>query len=180
MTADQFMWALARIAGLSSYGALSIALVTGVALRSNVLHWLGNNKAVKSLHEYTVFLWIPLGIVHVTSLLLDRTARIGALDVIIPFRVSYGTLAVGLGTVAVDVLFVVTITGWYKKNLSPGLWQWLHRLSYVAFALIFMHAALGGSDFSDPAVSAISWAVAASLAVLVAARVLWGRLAAER
>jgi hypothetical protein len=43
---------------------------------------------------------------------------------------------------------------------------------------VFLHAVLGGTDFSDPAVSAITWATAAALAVLGFARVVWGRLPA--
>jgi DMSO/TMAO reductase YedYZ heme-binding membrane subunit len=58
------------------------------------------------------------------------------------------------------------------------LWQWLHRLSYAGFALLFLHAVLGGTDFSDPLVSALTWSVAAALATLGLARLLWGRLPA--
>ena len=81
MTADQFYWLLARVAGLSSYAALAIALLTGIAMRTAVLDWLGSNRAVRSLHEYTTVLWLPLGALHVVSLLLDSTARIGVVDV---------------------------------------------------------------------------------------------------
>jgi hypothetical protein len=37
MTIDQFFWVMARVAGLSSYGSLAIAVVTGIALRTAVL-----------------------------------------------------------------------------------------------------------------------------------------------
>ena len=178
MTTDQFMWVLARVAGLASYASLAVALFTGIALRTAVLDWLGSNRALRSLHEYTTVLWIPLGIVHVGALLLDQTARIGLLDVIVPFRAPYGTLAIGLGTLSVDVLLLVTITSFFKRRMQQGLWRWLHRLAYIAFALIFLHAVLGGTDFSDPAVSAITWATAAALAVLGFARLVWGRLPA--
>jgi len=97
MTADQFFWVLARVAGLSSYAALAIALVTGIALRTAVLDWLGSNRALRALHEYTTVLWIPLAVLHLLSLLLDTTARVGLLDLVIPFHSSYGTLAIGLG-----------------------------------------------------------------------------------
>jgi len=36
-------------------------------------------------------------------------------------------------------------------------WRWIHRLAYVAGALVFLHALLGGSDFSAPQVSAVTW-----------------------
>jgi methionine sulfoxide reductase heme-binding subunit len=178
MTPDQFFWVLARVGGLSSYAALAIALVTGIALRTAVLDWLGSNRAVRSLHEYTTVLWIPLAGVHLLALLLDSTARIGLLDLVIPFHSSYGTLAIGLGALSVDVLLVVTVTSFLKRRMGKELWLWIHRLSYGAFALAFLHAVLSGTDFSDPAVSAITWGTAATLLTLTVVRVLAGRLPA--
>src|ERR1700704_2666544 len=110
MTTDQFLWVLARVAGLSSYAALAIALVTGIALRTAVLDWLGTNCALRALHEYTTVLWIPLAVIHLLSLLLDKTARIGLLDVVVPFHSSYGVLGIGLGALSLDLLLVVTVT----------------------------------------------------------------------
>lgn len=183
MTADQFLWVLSRVAGLAAYAALSISVLSGVALRTAVLDWVASNRALRGVHEYTAVLWIPLGLVHLLTLLLDRTARVGVLDLVVPFRISYagsyGSVAVGLGTIAFDLLIVVAITGWLKKHMSNGLWQWIHRLSYPAFALLFLHALLSGSDFSDPVVSALTWSVAVMLAVLTVARAAFGRLPAR-
>ena len=178
MTTDQFLWVLARVAGLSSYAALAIALVTGITLRTSVLDWLGSNRALRGLHEYTTVLWIPLAALHLVSLLLDSTARIGWLDLVVPFHASYGTLAIGLGALSVDVLIAVTVTSLVRRRLDKQLWLWIHRTSYVAFALIFLHAVLSGTDFSDPAVSAITWGTAATLLTLSIARMLGGRLPA--
>ena len=178
MTTDQFLWVLARVAGLGSYAALAIALVTGIALRTAVLDWLGTNRVLRSLHEYTTVLWIPLAGIHLCALVLDSTARIGVLDLVVPFHAVYGTFALGLGALAVDVLVVVTVTALLKRQIKPELWKWLHRLAYAAFALIFFHAVLSGTDFSDPVVSAISWSVAAALLALALARAVWGRLPA--
>ena len=178
MTLDQFFWVLSRVAGLGSYAALAVALVTGIAMRTAVLDWLGSNRAVRSLHEYTTVLWIPLAAVHLVSLLLDKTSRIALVDLVLPFHSTYGTLAIGLGTLSVDVLLVVTVTAYLKRRMPGELWKWVHRLSYVAFALIFLHAVLSGTDFSDPAVSAITWGAAAALLTLGIARLLGGRLPA--
>jgi len=178
MTADQFLWVLARVAGLSSYAALAIALVTGIGLRTAVFDWLGSNRMVRSVHEYTTVLWIPLAGLHVVSLLLDTTARVGLLDVFVPFHSTYGTLAIGLGALSVDVLIVVTVTAYLKRRMPKDLWLWVHRLAYAAFGLIFLHAVLSGTDFSDPIVSAITWGTAATLLTLGVVRVLAGRLPA--
>jgi DMSO/TMAO reductase YedYZ heme-binding membrane subunit len=178
MTTDQFLWVLARVAGLSSYAALAIALITGIALRTAVLDWLGSNRALRGLHEYTTVLWIPLAGLHLLSLLLDTTARIGLLDLVIPFHSTYGTLAIGLGALSVDLLMLVTVTAFLKRRMNKDVWLWLHRLAYPAFALLFLHAVLSGTDFSDPIVSAITWAAASMLLLLALVRTIWGRLPA--
>jgi len=178
MTTDQFFWVLARVAGLSSYAALAVALITGIALRSAVLDWIGSNRALRALHEYTTVLWIPLAVIHLLSLLLDQTARIGWLDLVVPFHSTYGTLAIGLGALSVDILLIVTVTAFFKRRMNKLVWLWLHRLAYVAFALAFLHAVLSGTDFSDPIVSAITWATAAMLLLLALTRAIWGRLPA--
>lgn len=178
MNPDLFFWILARVAGLSAFAALSISLLSGLSLRTGVLDWLGSNRALRSLHEYTTVLWIPLGGLHIAALLLDQTSRVRLVDVIVPFLMPYGTLAIGLGTITFEVFLLVAITGLLKRRMNNQAWQWVHRLSYVAFGLLFVHAVLGGSDFGDPAVSALAWSTAGLLAVITAARVIWGRLPA--
>lgn len=178
MNPDLFLWILARVAGLSAFAALSISLLSGLSLRTGVLDWLGSNRALRSLHEYTTVLWMPLGGLHIVALLLDQTSRVRLVDVIVPFLMPYGTLAIGLGTITFEVFLLVAITGLLKRRMNNQAWQWVHRLSYVAFGLLFVHALLGGSDFGDPAVSALAWSTAGLLAVITAARVIWGRLPA--
>jgi sulfoxide reductase heme-binding subunit YedZ len=178
MDLDTYTWMLARVTGLTSFVALSMSLLSGLALRTAVLDRLASNRVMRSTHEFTAILWAPVGLLHVLSLLLDHTARVGPLDLLLPFQMSYGTLAIGLGTVSLDLFVLVAVTAWLRRRLNPGLWRWLHRLAYPAFALLFLHAVLGGSDFDDPLVSAVTWAVAAILAVLSLARVAWGRLPA--
>jgi len=175
---DTFFWILARVFGLSAAAALAISLLTGVALRSAVLEWLATNRALRSTHEFTAILWIPLGLTHMILLVLDSSVRapIRLIDLVVPFRVGYGTLAIGLGTLAFDILVLVAVTGWLRRQMQPLAWRWIHRLAYIACAMLFLHALLAGSDFSAPQVSAIAWSVAVVLAVLSVARLLWGRL----
>jgi sulfoxide reductase heme-binding subunit YedZ len=178
MDLDTFTWVVARVAGLTSFVALSMSLLSGLALRTAVLDWLAGNRALRVTHEFTAVLWVPLGLLHLLALLLDHTARVRALDLLVPFQAPYGTLAIGLGTVSLEVFAVAAVTAWLRRRLGGGLWRWLHRLAYPAFALLFLHALLAGTDFSDPLVSAITWAIAALLATLSLARLAWGRLPA--
>lgn len=176
MDLDLFFWLIARITGLAAFTTLALALGTGVAMRTSVLDWLANNRALRVLHEFTTPLWLPLGGVHVATIVLDRTARVSVLDVVVPFGMPYGTLAIGLGTVAFDLLVLVVVTSWLRRRMDQELWRWIHRLSYPAFAAIFAHAIGAGSDFSQPIVSAIAWSTAFALGVLAVARIVWGRL----
>ncbi len=181
MDAQTFFWVLARICGLTAFLALSISLVAGVALRSAVFEIAARNRSVRAVHEYTAILWLPLGALHVLMLVLDSTARISVRDVFVPFLAPYdlrGTLAIGLGTLTLDILLLVVVTSWLRRWIDGPVWRWVHRLSYVAFGLVFVHSLLGGSDFNDPLVSALTWGVAGALAVLSLARAFWGRLPA--
>lgn len=181
MTADQFFWMLSRVSGLSAYAALAISLLSGAAIRSGLLGDVGSNRALRATHEFTAILWIPLGLLHILSLLLDPTARIVPVDVFVPLLAGYdaaGRLAVGLGTVGFDLMIVVAFTGWLRGRMDRRAWTWIHRLAYVAFALSFLHAVLGGTDFNEPAVSALTWSTAVALGVVSLGRALWGRLPA--
>ena len=73
MSPDLFFWVLSRVTGLASFASLAIAIVTGVALRTALFDWLSSNRAIRGTHEFTTILWIPLGLLHVATIVLDQT-----------------------------------------------------------------------------------------------------------
>ena len=172
------MWFLARITGLTAFAVLSLSVLSGEALRTSVLDFLAKNRAIRKLHDFTTPLWLPLVFIHIIALLFDRTARIDPINVILPFTTSYGQLAIGLGAIAFDMIMLVAITSWLRSRMNNTVWMWIHRTSYIAFVAIFFHAALSGTDFDAPLVSALAWSTAAGLAILGVSRVIWGRLPA--
>ena len=174
--ADLLFWLIARTAGVAAFLALAIATLSGVALRTSVLDRIGTNRAWRELHTFSTVLWLPLGAAHLVTLLLDRTARVAPIDLLVPFDVAYGSVPLGLGTIALDLYLLVAVTGWMKRQMSQPLWSWIHRLSYPAFGATFAHAVLSGTDFSAPAVSAVAWSIGSAVIVLALARIAWGRL----
>jgi methionine sulfoxide reductase heme-binding subunit len=142
-----------------------------VAIRAEV-GWLGPRRGVVGLHEYSSALWLPLGLVHLGGLLVDRVAGLGWLDLVVPFRVPYGELAVGLGTIAFDLLLVVLLTSWFRAYFRPETWLTLHHLAYVALVLSFLHGALAGTDFNAWPIALFGWGGLAALAVFTAGRML--------
>lgn len=173
---DLEFWFIARITGLTAFAVLSLSVLSGEALRTSVLDFVAKNRAVRKLHDFTTPLWLPLVFAHIIALLFDKTARIGLVNVVVPFVTDYGAVPIGLGTVAFDIVMVVTVTSWLRSRMNNTVWMWIHRTSYIAFVAIFFHAALSGTDFDAPLVSALAWSTAAGLAILGISRVMWGRL----
>lgn len=176
MDPQLLVWIIARAAGLASYTALCIAVLSGIALRTSVLDFLAKNRALRALHDWMTWLWIPLGALHVVALVLDRTALIRPLDAFVPFQVSYGAIAIGLGTVSLDLILIVVVSSWLRRRMPDRIWRWIHRSSYVAFVTLFLHAALSGTDFDAPLISALSWAAALGIGLLGLSRIVFGRL----
>jgi len=175
---DLEYWFIARITGLTAFAVLSLSVLSGEALRTSVLDFLAKSRAVRKLHDFTTPLWLPLVFAHIIALVLDKTARIEPVNVVVPFTTDYGQLPIGLGTIAFDIVMIVTITSWLRSRMNNTLWMWIHRTSYIGFVAIFFHAALSGTDFDAPLVSALAWSTAAGLAILGFSRIVWGRLPA--
>ncbi len=176
MDPQLFFWIAARATGLASYIALCLSILSGVALRTSVLDFVAKNRQLRSLHDFMTWLWIPLGVAHVLTLILDKTAQIELIDAVVPFQVTYGVVPLGLGTISLDIFVVVTLTSWLRRRMDDRLWRWIHRSSYAAFLALFLHAFWSGTDFDAPLISAVSWSAALGIGLLAISRMLFGRL----
>ena len=180
LVAGETIWIVARSTGVASLVALSLSLLTGVALRPKILAWLSTNRAVSEVHSYATVLWLPLGIVHVVALLFDPYTKVGLLDLAIPFAMPYGAFAIGLGTISLQLLIVVLVAAWSRTRLSRGQWLAFHRLSYLAFVAAFLHGVLSGTDLAYPWLAGIAWVVAAILTLACLRRIAHGIAPKER
>jgi predicted ferric reductase len=173
---DQLLWLTSRAAALTAFFVLALTLVTGQALRSAMFEGAVRNRDLSNLHRFLTVCWVPFVALHVLAMTLDAVARIRPLDLVIPFRVSYAALPIGLGTIGFDLLLIVTVTAYLRSHLDPAAWRWLHRLSYVMFGVFLLHALLAGTDFARPIVLAPAAGVVAFIAITSVARLVFGRL----
>jgi methionine sulfoxide reductase heme-binding subunit len=180
MTPDIVLWDAARAAALAAFTVLSVSLLTGMAVRTALLAPVARNRAVLGLHGCLSWFWLPLVGVHVAALVLDGTARIGLLDLLVPFRVGYAPVAVGLGTVGLLLLLLVAISSARRRRMSQRLWHAVHLLSYPMFAVFLLHAQLAGSDFSRTWISVLGWSTVGALATLALPRLVGARLGPGR
>lgn len=180
MTAAEVVWIAARATGTASLVALALSVLSGMALRSGALAWLSHNRGVRAVHDLTSVLWLPLALAHVVALFLDPYAKLGLADLIIPFQVAYGRLAIGLGTISLQLMLVVVISTWLKRHLTHNGWLSIHRLSYIAFVGVFAHGLLAGTDFAQPLIVALAWLTAIAIAIAALRRLTAARQPATR
>src|SRR4029079_17675120 len=55
------IWVIARSTGTASLVALTLSVLTGIALRTGTFAWLSHNRGVRVVHGFLTVLWIPLG-----------------------------------------------------------------------------------------------------------------------
>lgn len=94
------------------------------------------------------------------------------------FGVSYGRVAIGLGTISAQLIVVVLVSTWLRSRLTIGQWRTFHRLSYVAFAAAFAHGIMSGTDLANPFVAAPRLDTPAAVGLVAIRRVTRVRIAA--
>ena len=55
-------------------------------------------------------------------------------------------MAIGLGTLAVDLLLLVVVTSLLRERLPHRLWKAVHLTSYLLWPLAFVHGITAGTD----------------------------------
>lgn len=73
-------------------------------------------------------------------------------------------------------MVLVIVAGLLRQRSPRGLWLWVHRLAYAAFAAAFVHSLLIGTDVAEIGISALVCAVAGGVGLLAVSRAVWGRL----
>lgn len=180
MTIDELLWETSRAAALTAFFVICASVLTGQALRSALFAGAIRNRELLGLHRFLTVCWIPLVGLHIAAITLDSVARISPLDLLVPFRVAYATIPLGLGTLGFELLLVVTVTGYLRNRMAPATWRWLHRVSYLMFGVFVLHALLAGTDFSRSVVLAPAAGLTVFIAILSVARVAFGRLSEAR
>ena len=86
---------------------------------------------------------------HVLTAILDPFVTIGWAATVLPFASGYRTLAIGLGTLAVDLGGAVIITSLVRRRLGFRTWRAVHWLAYLAWPVAFVHSLTAGNDLRD-------------------------------
>lgn len=137
---SQGLWLVSRASGVILLVLFSAVMVLGVATRTGATSQRWPRFAVAELHRtLSLFAMALLGL-HVATAILDPYVSISWLATVLPFTSHYETLAIGAGTLAVDLAGAVLITSLLRSRLGLRTWRAVHYLAYLAWPVAFVHA----------------------------------------
>ena len=140
------LWALGRGTGIVALVMFTITLVLGIVTRSGRSVGGLGRFGVADVHRTAALTGTGLVAVHVGSLLFDPYAQLHLLDLVLPFLGSYRPLYLGLGTLAVDLLAVVTVVSLLRHRVGPRVFRTVHWLTYLLWPVALVHALGTGTD----------------------------------
>ncbi len=160
---NEALWALGRGSGVAALVVFTLAVVLGILTRSGRPLGPFGRTGAADLHRTAALTGVGLVAVHVVTLLLDPFAQLRAVDLVVPFVGAQSPLWLGLGTLAVDLLGVVTVVSLLRHRVGPAVFRLVHWATYPLWALALVHALGTGTDATSPWM--LSLAGGASLAV---------------
>jgi methionine sulfoxide reductase heme-binding subunit len=161
---DEAFWALGRGTGVVALLLLTAAVLLGVGTRSGRPLFGLPRFSVTIVHRNVAILASVFTLIHVVTLFVDPYAQLTALDAIIPFHGAVDPFWLGLGTVSVDLLIAVMLTGLLRRWVGVRVFRFVHWFVYAMWPVAFIHSVGMGSDRGR------AWFL--TLAVLSAASVL--------
>ncbi len=169
---SHLIWYLNRGTGVVLVAVLTLSTVLGVlATRGGSPRW--PRFALQTLHRNVSLLACALLVAHAATPVLDtyvnHYASIGPVDALVPFVAAYRPFALGLGTLALDLVAAVVLTSVVRRRLGHRTWFRVHLLAYASWGLGVVHGLLIGTD------ARTTWSIAvtgASVALVLAAVVV--------
>ena len=169
---SQGLWLVSRASGLALLVLFSVVMVLGVAARLGSAPRRWPRFVFPELHRTLALFSVAFLVLHVVTAILDPFVSIGWAATAVPFASGYRTLAIGLGTLAVDLGGAVLVTSLARRHLGYRSWRAVHWLAYLAWPVAFVHSLTAGNDLGIWWVALVEWGSAAAVATAALARLL--------
>ncbi len=142
------IWYTMRASGIVALVLLSATMTLGILTAGRVKAPRWPAFAQADLHKRVSVLAMVFLALHVLTAMLDTYVHIGWLAVVVPFASSYRPLWVGLGTVGVDLILALAISGALRQRISARTWRAIHWLAYGSWPVAIAHSLGMGTDAS--------------------------------
>jgi predicted ferric reductase len=166
------LWALGRGTGVVALVMFTITVVLGIVARSGRSVGGLGRFGVAEVHRTAALTGVGLIAVHLGSLFFDPYAQLKLLDMVLPFAGSYRPLWLGLGTVAVDLLLVVTGVSLLRNQVGPRVFKAVHWLTYALWPVALLHGLGTGTDAGSLWMDAIAAVCVGAVTLAVGWRLL--------
>ena len=140
-------WDIARAGGFTAYILLTLAVIVGLALSTQIQSPRRWPRLLNSeLHNFlTLLSTIFLG-VHILATWIDPFTRFSWSEILIPLTSHYRPEWMAFGIVALYLGIAIGISTWLRPLIGYKLWRQMHVLTLVVFALATIHGIGTGSD----------------------------------
>lgn len=143
---SEAFWALGRGSGVVLLALMTLSMLLGIVTRSGrPLASLPRFGVLLSHRNIALLSVVFLG-VHVGSLLLDPYAQLRFVDLIVPFIAKVNPIAVGLGTLSLDLTLALVITALLRRWIGRRAFRAVHWASYAMWPFAVLHGITNGSD----------------------------------
>jgi len=140
------LWALGRGTGVVALVLFTVSLVLGIVARSGRGRGRLGRFGTSDLHRTAALTGTGLVAAHVGSLLFDPFAQLKVVDLVFPFLAAYRPLWLGLGTVALELIGVVTVVSLLRHRVGPKVFKGVHWATYALWPTALLHALGSGTD----------------------------------
>jgi methionine sulfoxide reductase heme-binding subunit len=163
------VWYLNRATGLVSLALMTLTVLLGVAVQRQVRLPGLPRFGVVALHRNVSLISALLLLTHIGAAVVDSYVSIGPTAVLVPFVAGWHPIAVGLGTLAVDLLLLVILTSLVRGRIPVRLWRGVHWTSYLLWPLAFLHGLNAGTDLRSGWVLGLALVCAGAVGAAAAA-----------
>jgi len=176
----QTWWYLSRAGGMVAGVLLVASLVWGVLLATRALKPLDRPAWMLAMHRWFSALAIIGTGLHLVGLVADNYVHFGWTELFVPMGSSWKTWPVTFGVIAFLLLVLVQVTSLIMKRLPRTLWKGIHMSSYGVVWLAMVHAALSGTDATNPVYQAIALLLTIAAVTAAVLRIVLGTTRSRR
>jgi predicted ferric reductase len=151
-------WYLSRASGLVAYGLLWISMCLGLLITNKLARLWPGGPVVFDLHQHTSLLGLAFATFHGLILLGDRYLKTSLAQTVLPFSMlQYRPTWVGLGQLSFYVTWIVALSFYVRKQITPRIWRLIHFFSFSSYVFALLHGITSGTDSATPWVQGMYW-----------------------
>lgn len=173
------MWDTTRALALTSYLLLFVSMAAGILQSMKIMPPKSRFNLVTT-HSLTGWLGLLFGLTHGLVLLFDTYVGYSIVEVLIPFTAKQDSMEIGLGVIAMYIMFLLVLSSDLLKRLGKKAWRSVHYLAFPAFLMALYHGVAIGTDTPITGIKVMYIFTGLTVAALVVMRIAYSLKSKKR